>query len=262
MSVNRVLAAAALGATALALGFAAAATDSPEAAVAGGITGGAAAAVAVHALAAGRALDRRAGSLAEERRRLSREVDLLSGMLAEEAARARAWSGGPPAPPAPPVGSGWVHDAASGLLVEEILPVLLSQRLAAARRHLEPMSVVVFQVDGFQDAQGDARDQSVGVLGDVVRHTLRESDLAFRFAGAMAIAILEDTAESGALWAAERVRGALHASPLADTLTVSAGIASYPTHALEAAELVERAVGALSAAREHGPDRVVIAPTD
>ncbi len=259
MSVHRGIVAAALGLAALALGFGGAAWGSAQAAVAAGIAGAAAAAVAVRALAAGRALDRRAGALAEERRRLSREVDLLAGMLAEEAARARAAAG---APPAPPSTGGWVHDTASGLLVEEILPVMLSQRLAAARRHLEPMSVVVFQADGFHDAEGDAREQSLGVLGDVVRHTLRESDLAFRFAGSMAIAILDDTAESGALWAAERVRGALHASPLADALTVSAGIASYPTHALEAAELVERAVGALSAAREHGPDRVVIAPTD
>ncbi|MCL4293420.1 MAG: diguanylate cyclase [Acidimicrobiia bacterium] len=259
MNAPRTAAAVVLGAVAIALGIVAAVSAAPEAAVGSGLAGAAAALLAVHALAAGRALDERAGTLAEERRRLSREVDLLAGMLAEETTRARASAAGPAAPPAT---SGWVHDPGSGLLVEEILPVILSQRLAAARRHLEPMSVVVFQVDGFQDAEGDAREQSVGVLGDVVRQTLRESDLAFRFTGAMAIAILEDTAESGALWAAERVRGALHASALADTLTVSAGIASYPTHALDATELVERAVGALSAAREHGPDRVVIAPTD
>lgn len=260
MNPRRAVGATALGAASLALGVVAAISGSATAALAGGLVGFAAAGVAVHALAAGRALDHRAGTLAEDRRRLSREVDLLSGMLAEEAARSRAVAAGGTAPSPPP--GGWVQDAASGLLVEEILPVMLSQRLAAARRHLEPMSVVVFQVDGFADAEGDARDQSLGVLGDIVLHTLRESDLAFRFMGAMAIAILEDTAESGALWAAERVRGALHAGPLADTLTVSAGIASYPTHALEAAELVQRAVGALSAAREHGPDRVVIAPTE
>ena len=64
-------------------------------------------------------------------------------------------------------------------------------------------------------------------------------------------AILEDTAEAGAVWAAERVRGTLHGSPVGDSLTISAGIACYPTHALSAAELVDQAERALDDARSH-----------
>ena len=41
-------------------------------------------------------------------------------------------------------------------------------------------------------------------------------------------AILEDTPEAGAVWAAERVRGTLLASPIGDALTLSAGVACYP----------------------------------
>ena len=62
-------------------------------------------------------------------------------------------------------------------------------------------------------------------------------------------AILEDTPEAGAVWAAERVRGTLLASPVGDALTLSAGVACYPTHALGAAELVHQASRALDEAR-------------
>ena len=70
--------------------------------------------------------------------------------------------------------------------------------------------------------------------------TLRESDAVFRLGDVVAVAVLVDTAEPGAVIVAERVRDALRSSPVGDSLTVSAGIACYPTHALDAAELVAR----------------------
>jgi GGDEF domain-containing protein len=57
------------------------------------------------------------------------------------------------------------------------------------------------------------------------------------------------------------VREALRSSPVGDALTVSAGIACYPTHALDAAELVARAGRALELARGEGyaRDHVAVA---
>ena len=49
-------------------------------------------------------------------------------------------------------------------------------------------------------------------------------------------------------------------SPVGDSLTVSAGVACYPTHALGAAELVAQAGKALDEARRRGADRVETAP--
>ena len=48
--------------------------------------------------------------------------------------------------------------------------------------------------------------------------TLRESDAACRLGDLMVGAILEDTPEAGAVWAAERVRGTLLASDVWDDL--------------------------------------------
>jgi diguanylate cyclase (GGDEF)-like protein len=100
------------------------------------------------------------------------------------------------------------------------------------------------------------------VLGAVVRRTLRECDAACRIGDTMAAAVLEDTAEAGAVWAAERVRGTLHGSPVGDSLTISAGIACYPSHALNAPELVDQAGRALESARARGRDHVEIAQPD
>ena len=75
----------------------------------------------------------------------------------------------------------------------------------------------------------------------------------------VAVAVLVDTAEPGALTVAERVREQLRSSPIGDSLTVSAGIACYPTHALDAAELVSRAGRALDAARASGHTRDYVA---
>jgi two-component system cell cycle response regulator len=138
--------------------------------------------------------------------------------------------------------------------------VLVQQQVAAARRSLRPVSVVIFEVDAMQDEDGSRRDQALGVVGDVVRRTLRESDSACRLGDVMVGAILEDTPEAGAVWAAERVRGTLLTSPVGDALTLSAGVACYPTHALGAAELVQQAGRALEEARARGRDRVEMAP--
>ena len=78
----------------------------------------------------------------------------------------------------------------------------------------------------------------------------------------MASAILEDTAEAGAVWAAERIRGTLHQTELGDVLTISAGVACYPTHALSALELMDRAQRALDHARSQGRDRLEVATSD
>jgi diguanylate cyclase (GGDEF)-like protein len=154
-------------------------------------------------------------------------------------------------------------DPSSGLLDQQFFSVLVQQRVAAARRHLQPIAIVIFDIDGLDSEDTAGCDAAMRSLGATVTRTLRESDAACRVGLTMAAAILEDTAEAGAVWAAERIRGTLHQPEAGSpTLTVSAGIACYPTHALSAPELIDRAGRALDAARAHGPDRLEIATSD
>ncbi len=163
---------------------------------------------------------------------------------------------------APPLDPESTIDAGSGLLDQQFFRVLVQQRVAAARRHLQPLAVVIFEVDGLDHNDLLACDDALGVLGSIVVRTLRESDAACRVGATMAAAILEDTAEAGAVWATERIRGILHQAEPPVQFTISAGVACYPTHALSATELIDRAGCALDTARAHGRDRLEIASGD
>ncbi|MFN8015855.1 MAG: GGDEF domain-containing protein [Acidimicrobiia bacterium] len=154
------------------------------------------------------------------------------------------------------------RDDESGLLSNSFFPVYLEQRITAARRTLRPVSLVTFELDGLDKNDSHSpsdRNFYISAVGDVVKRTLRESDCAFRIDENTFAAVMDDTTESGAVWAAERVRGVLHTGALAGRVTVSAGVACYPSHALESASLIECSQKALEAAKARGVDQVEIA---
>jgi diguanylate cyclase (GGDEF)-like protein len=220
-----------------------------------------AALVGVAAAAVGAFLDvRRARaeeSLWEARaqtRRLRRQLEALQAAVAEEQTIAGTRLTATELPPGTDTDE-WEIDPVSGLLRERHLAVVLQQVVATARRRVQPVSVVFWELDGLTGAVGGAQEQALTALGAVAWRTLRESDAVFRLGDVVAVGVLLDTAEPGALMVARRVRDALRASAVGDALTVSAGIACYPTHALDAAELVGRAGRALELARDEGHER-------
>jgi diguanylate cyclase (GGDEF)-like protein len=257
----RLIVAATGGVAALGAGVVGVATSSPAWAVVAGVSGVIAAIAGVGLGARARQSEDRLEQAEDEIREVRRELSSINAVLQEEASRraAEVELGPSPEDLARERGEA-AFDAATGLYDEKYFAVLVQQQVAAARRSLRPISVVIFEIDSMGEADSATRQQALGVVGDVVRRTLRESDAACRLGDLMVGAILEDTPEAGAVWAAERVRGTLLASPVGDALTLSAGVACYPSHALGAAELVHQASRALDEARSRGRDRVELAP--
>jgi diguanylate cyclase (GGDEF)-like protein len=247
----------AAGFAALACGIVASVADVPDLGlVAGGF--GFVAAIAATAIGARlRTVEDEHGRVVAQRDELRRELDALAAIFADEASTSRAHNL-PLVQPQPEV----IVDTVSGLLEEQHYKVLVQKRVAAARRALQPISLVMFQVDGLDDASPEQCDTAIAALGEIITATLRESDAACRIGPSMASAILEDTSEAGAVWAAERIRGTLHQTDLGDVLTISAGVACYPTHALSALELMDRAQRALDHARSQGRDRLEVATAE
>lgn len=245
----------AIAVVALAFGVLTLVLDAPALGLVAGVAGLGAGILAVAARARMRAVEAELAGARRDVRRLRNELDAVAAVLQEEAGRQAEVS-----EEGTEGRAEHAFDAATGLYDERYFAVLVQQQVAAARRSLRPVSVVIFELDGLGEAKESIRTEALGVVGDVVRRTLRESDSACRLGDLMIGAILEDTAEAGAVWAAERVRGTLLSSPVGDTLTVSAGVACYPTHALGAAELVAQAGRALEGARASGRDRVELAP--
>jgi diguanylate cyclase (GGDEF)-like protein len=257
----RLLFAVGAGIAALTAGVVGVAADSAALGVVAGVAGVLAATAGVALGARARQSEDRLAQAEDEIARVKRDLASINAVVQEEANRRAAETElGPLPEPTPREKGEHAFDAATGLYDEKYFAVLVQQQVAAARRSLRPVSVVIFEIDGMGENERESQLQALGVVGDVVRRTLRESDSACRLGDLMVGAILEDTPEAGAVWAAERVRGTLLSSPIGDSFTLSAGVACYPTHALGAAELVQQAGRALDEARARGRDRVELAP--
>ncbi len=140
-----------------------------------------------------------------------------------------------------------------GLLSAEYFEVALRNRVTTARRFLKPVAVVRLQIIAKAGTTALDRDRSVAVA---IHDTLRECDTACVMNETDIALVLEDTPENGAVWVVERVRRALE-----DRLPahVWAGIACYPTHAMDADELLSQANAALERARDWPQDRIEVA---
>jgi two-component system cell cycle response regulator len=260
MEDPRLVVAVSGGLAALAAGALGVATSAPVLGVVAGVFGVVTAVAGVALAGEARRRGDKLGEAEDELRSMRRELASINAVLQEESTRRAAEIELGPPRDLTRERNEHAFDPATGLYDERYFAVLVQQHVAAARRSLRPVSVVIFEIDSMGEADADTRQQALGVVGDVVRRTLRESDAACRLGDLMIGAILEDTPEAGAVWAAERVRGTLLASPIGDALTLSAGVACYPTHALGAAELVHQSSCALDEARSRGRDRVELAP--
>jgi len=150
-------------------------------------------------------------------------------------------------------------DAVTGLYSESYLMVALDARIAAARRRLRPVSVVMIDVVyGLHAGNPVAADPTV--VAAAVRTTLREADTASRLNDGRFVLVLEDTPENGAIWTVERLRSYL-VSDHPDH-TVWAGIACYPAHAFNLEEIMQQAEAALGNAREWRQDRIEVAASE
>jgi diguanylate cyclase (GGDEF)-like protein len=147
-------------------------------------------------------------------------------------------------------------DQATGLFSETFFRVALDSRIAAARRHLRPISVVLLEVVEGLPAN-DPRPVDAQLVSSVIKETLREADTACRLRTGYFALLLEDTPENGAIWTVERIRRQLPENQ--PGLTVWAGVACYPAHAFNPEEILSASEKALVSAREWRQDRIEVA---
>lgn len=147
-------------------------------------------------------------------------------------------------------------DPDTGLFSESFFNVALESRIAAARRHLRPVAVVLLEVVEGLPAN-DPTDARAELVAESIKVTLREADTACRLRNGYFALLLEDTPENGAIWTVERIRRQLLGQQTG--LTLWAGVACYPAHAFGTAEIMSAAEAALVAAREWRQDRIEVA---
>ncbi|MEO7837431.1 MAG: diguanylate cyclase [Acidimicrobiales bacterium] len=143
-------------------------------------------------------------------------------------------------------------DEETGLPDGHFLGLAIDGRLAAARRHLWPVTIVLLEV-ALRPECRNPREKSQALIdfATLLRATLREADVVCRTSTTGFALVLEDTAEEGAVWVAERVQIAM-AQEGGGARALAAGVASYPIHGLNADQVMARAQAALTRAGAAG----------
>jgi diguanylate cyclase (GGDEF)-like protein len=155
-------------------------------------------------------------------------------------------------------------DGLTGLANRRAASDALHAEAARAERLQVPLAVVLADLDGFKDVNDEyghaVGDEVLRTFADVLRQTVRESDVAGRWGGEEFLLLLPGADEEGAAQLAERIRVALadrsiHGAP-GLAVTASFGVAEYAGES-NSDDLVVAADGALYRAKRAGKDRVV-----
>lgn len=160
-----------------------------------------------------------------------------------------------------------VTDELTGLANYRHLQQRLESEIERARRYNKHFSLLMLDVDDFKsfnDAQGHvAGDAALAELARVMQHSVREVDLVARYGGEEFALVLPETDSAGAFVVAEKIREAVAEHLFADSsgqptchLTISVGLATYPTHGLDREALLRQADDALYRAKHGGKNRV------
>lgn len=164
-----------------------------------------------------------------------------------------------------------IRDPLTDLFNRRFMEESLDREIARAVRLRGPVSVIMLDVDHFKrfnDSFGhDAGDAVLKAMGQIMRRSVRNSDIACRYGGEEFLIILHDMSLDEALQRAEQLRQSVRDATVVqggrklDRISISLGVATYPDHAVDRESLVTVADDALRHAKAEGRDRVVSAAT-
>jgi len=160
-----------------------------------------------------------------------------------------------------------ITDELTGLSNYRHLQQRLDEELGRATRYSKNVSLLMLDADDFKnfnDTHGHlAGDVALAEFGDLLRGGVREVDLAARYGGEEFSVVLPETDAAGAYIVAEKIRESIARHAFADengerncAITVSIGVATYPTHAWDKESLLREADDALYNAKSGGKNRV------
>lgn len=155
-------------------------------------------------------------------------------------------------------------DTLTGLSNRRHLMDLLSLEMDRARRAGQAFSILMLDVDHFKkynDSHGhQAGDEVLARVSTVLRDSIRPYDCAARYGGEEFLIMLSASSLDRARESAERIRKQVRAEQFKDgSVTISIGVAEYPSHGDTAEAVIGQADAALYEAKRAGRDRVVCA---
>jgi diguanylate cyclase (GGDEF)-like protein/putative nucleotidyltransferase with HDIG domain len=156
------------------------------------------------------------------------------------------------------------HDNLTGLLGHRAFHDALEEALDGEHGHA--FTLAMMDIDDFKlinDLHGHPMgDEALREVADTLRSCLRDHDKIFRVGGEEFAVLIPGLAAKDALPLAERLRAAVASAAFVLPLRISIGLVSWPQDASDRDELLERADGALYAAKGAGKDRTSLATPD
>ncbi len=161
-----------------------------------------------------------------------------------------------------------IHDGLTGLYNHRYFDDRLRLEMQRAERYKRPTTLLMLDLDRFKlvnDRYGHpVGDQVLKEVAEIIRRRIREVDIAARYGGEEFVVILPETARENAAVVAERIRKSVEDARFAADgqeakITISIGVADFPTDAHDHDKLVEAADKALYQAKQEGRNRVALA---
>ncbi len=158
-------------------------------------------------------------------------------------------------------------DRMTGLFNRGHFDERLGAELNRAQRMQQPLSVVMVDVDRFKEFNDrfghSAGDVGLRTIADRFRQMTRRSDVVARYGGEEFVFLLPDTSADMAFDKLEQIRASVEGLKILlpkgqgeASLTVSAGIATFPADGTNAEELIDEADARLFRAKAGGRNRV------
>ena len=161
-----------------------------------------------------------------------------------------------------------IRDSLTGLFNRHFMQISLDRELARASRRKQNLAVFMLDLDHFKkfnDTYGHAAGDTVlKAAAEIFKASIRAEDIACRYGGEEFTIMLPDMNAEIAFERAENIRRAISAIRLPldrdilAELSVSIGVAFYPSDGDTAEQLLRRADEALYRAKKLGRNRVVV----
>jgi len=156
-----------------------------------------------------------------------------------------------------------VTDSLTGLYVRRYFMVKLQEEIHRAERYGKRLSIIMADLDRFKkinDTYGhDAGDRALKTISVFLQKNIRDVDAIARYGGEEFVMLIPDADKEAAYCLAQRLRTGLTKVKLEDLppITISLGIATYPSDSTDIEELIKKADAAMYEAKQKGRNRVV-----
>jgi len=156
-----------------------------------------------------------------------------------------------------------VTDSLTGLYVRRYFMVKLQEEIHRAERYNKRLSVIMADLDRFKkinDTYGhDAGDRALKTISTFLQKNIRDVDAIARYGGEEFVMLIPDADKEAAFCLAERLREGLAKVKLEDLppVTISLGIATYPSDGTDLEELIKKADAAMYEAKQQGRNKAV-----